>query len=397
MSCALGHHIAEGRWLRDEGLLNEYTQFWLRGRDGKPQSHIRKFSSWLPYALWQRYQVTGDGLTLLFNLDDSIEHYQQWEADKKTDSGLYWQYDVKDGMEESISGGRRAKNIRPTINSYMIANAQAIANMAALFGKEDLAQTYQQKADQLQHLMLKTLWDDHAQFFKVQFEKGGLSDAREAIGYIPWMFDIPGDQYAAAWAQILDPQGFQAPYGLTTAEQRHPAFRTHGTGTCEWDGAIWPFATSQTLNGLANVLRHGHQSVVSKQDYFDALLTYAKAHHKNGKPYIGEYQDPFTGAWLKGDNPRSRYYNHSTFCDLVINGLIGICPQPDNSVVIEPLIPSDTWDWFCLDQVPYQGHNLTVVWDKTGEKYRVGKGLTLLIDGKVAGNRSDLGQIKANF
>ena len=51
--------------------------------------------------------------------------------------GLFWQYDVADGMEESISGSRTAKNIRPTINSYMAANARAIAQIAGLAGRRD--------------------------------------------------------------------------------------------------------------------------------------------------------------------------------------------------------------------------------------------------------------------
>jgi hypothetical protein len=34
------------------------------------------------------------------------------------------------------------------------------------------------------------------------------------------------------------------------AERRHPAFMARVRGKCEWDGAVWPFATSQTLTAL---------------------------------------------------------------------------------------------------------------------------------------------------
>ena len=43
--------------------------------------------------------------------------------------GMFWQFDVRDAMEESISGGRKVKNVRPTINSYMAANAAARTEM----------------------------------------------------------------------------------------------------------------------------------------------------------------------------------------------------------------------------------------------------------------------------
>ena len=38
--------------------------------------------------------------------------------------------------------------------------------------------------------------------------------------------------------------------------------------------------------------------------------------------------------WLKGDQERSRYYNHSTFNDLIITGLIGLRPRLDNTIEV---------------------------------------------------------------
>jgi hypothetical protein len=215
-------------------------------------------------------------------------------------------------------------------------------------------------------------------------EQGALSSAREEIGFIPWMFKLAGPEHAEAWQQLNDPQGFWAPAGITTAERRHPAFRSHGSGKCEWDGAVWPFATSQTLNGLANVLRGPEQSFVSRRDYFDALLQYARFQQMDGKPYIGEYFDENTGRWLiTGPKAqRSRYYNHSTFADLVIGGLVGIVPREDETIEVDPMLPADSWDWFCLDGVPYHGHRLTVIWDRFGKRYHRGTGLAVWVDGK---------------
>jgi hypothetical protein len=181
--------------------------------------------------------------------------------------------------------------------------------------------------------------------------------------------------------------------GLTTAEQRHPDFRSHGVGTCEWDGAIWPFATSQTLVALANVLRNYNQNYVSKEDYFEALVTYARSHDRDGKPYIGEYIDENTGDWLTPDSDRSRFYNHSTFCDLVITGLAGLVPRDDNVVEVNPLMPANTWDWFCLDNVHYHGRVLTILWDKNGRKYGKGKGLHVYADGKEIAHSDTISHI----
>jgi hypothetical protein len=196
---------------------------------------------------------------------------------------------------------------------------------------------------------------------------------------------------------LIDPQGFWAPFGITTAERRHPLFRSHGIGKCEWDGAVWPFATSQTLGALANLLRHSHQSFVTREHFLEAMQVYAKSHHRNAKPYIGEYLDENTGEWLKGDNPRSSYYNHSTFCDLVIRGLVGLVPRGDHTIEISPLLPPDAWDWFCLDNVAYHAHNVTIVWDRTGRKYERGAGLSIFIDGERAAHSPEMRPLTAEM
>ncbi|MBV9125307.1 MAG: glycoside hydrolase, partial [Planctomycetes bacterium] len=255
ISSALGHHLMELRWLRDPRYADDYVRYWLRGHDGRPQPHLHRYSSWLQDALYQRYLVTHDTPFLVGLLDDLVRDYRSWEQEQQLPSGLFWQYDVWDGMEESISGSRTRKNVRPTINSYMFGNARALAAVARLAHQPDLAREFDHKAADLKQRTQATLWDPAAKFFKVRDEDGRLSDAREAIGFLPWYFDLPDPGYEAAWAQFPDPAGFHAPFGITTAERRHPRFRSHGCCKCEWDGAVWPFATSQTLVALANVLR----------------------------------------------------------------------------------------------------------------------------------------------
>jgi hypothetical protein len=396
ISCAFGHHLAEGSWTGDRRLLDDYTRFWFRsGPDGAPATHFHKYSSWAAAAIYDRYLITLDRDFTVDLLDDLVADYGHWEAERMREDGLFWQFDVADGMEESISGSRTRKNIRPTINSYMAANARAIASIAELADRPDVASQFAAKAESLRTKMIAQLWDADAAFFKVRCEDGTLSTAREAIGYIPWMFGLAEPKHAVAWREIKEPAGFLAPRGLTTAERRHPDFRTHGSGTCEWDGAVWPFATSQTLNGLIKVLRGPAQPYATRRDFFEALQTYARSHQKDNQPYIGEYHDEMTGEWLiQGPKAeRSRFYNHSTFCDLLIRGVVGLVPRDDDTIEIDPLLPPATWDWFCLDGVPYHGRLLTIVWDRAGDHYKRGAGLSIWVDGHEVARRSTLGRL----
>lgn len=387
ISCALGHHICEGSWLHDNRLIDEYVRFWYVGDNGQLQPHFHKYSNWATWALYRRYLVNGDKQFIVSLLDAFVRDYELWEQEHGLENGLFWQYDVRDGMEESISGSRKDKNARPPLNSYMYGNALAISKVAQLAGRQTLAEQFTRKAAKLKWLVNSLMWDEQARFFKVRGPNGELADVREEIGFIPWYFNLPKPGYEIAWQQLTDAEGFKAPMGITTAERRHPAFRSHGVGTCEWDGAVWPYATSQTLVALANVLRDYEQQYASKSDYFDALMTYARSHSYQGRPYIGEYLDEKTGQWLKPDTNRSRHYNHSTFCDLVITGLVGLVPREENAVVVDPLIPADTWGWFCLDNVHYHGRILTILWDRDGEKYNKGRGFSIFADGrKIAGS-----------
>ena len=393
IACAIGHHIMESRWLRDTTYLHQILRTWYYGNDGQPMTKMNKFSSWNPAAILEMWKVQGD-TTFMLGLKSRLEEeYARWERTNRLANGLYWQGDVQDGMEESISGGRKKQYARPTINSYMFGNAKALSFMNSLTGETAKVKTYQQKADTLRNLIETKLWNEQQQFFETH--RGDSSaNVREAIGYIPWYFNLPaaGSKYDVAWQQLLDEKGFSAPYGLTTAERRHPLFRSHGFGKCEWDGAVWPFATSQTLTALANHIENGNPTYTNT--FFRQMELYVESQHHRGRPYIGEYLDETNGAWLMGDRERSRYYNHSTFNDLMITGICGLRPQQDGSIVVNPLVPQDKWDYFCLDGIRYRGHILTILWDKDGQRYHQGTGLTLMVDGKVVAHRKDIGLLK---
>jgi hypothetical protein len=410
ISCALGLHIAEGRWLHDPEYINDYVNFWLRsGDNGGLQKAYHHYSGWTADALYSRWLVIQDTSWLTEQLDALIADYKLWEYDRLSDNQLFWQHDVEDGMEESISGGRKVKNQRPTLNSYMYANARAIAAIAALAGRPDIQRLYQQKADALRVLVQSRLWNSDQQFFEVVKPDGTSSNVREELGYTPWYFNLPreGHGYEIAWKQLMDSQGFYAPFGPTTAEQRNPGFKISDKGhDCQWCGPTWPFSTSVTLVALANVLNNYAQAEVTRQDYWDTFMIYTHSQHRTTDagaviPWVDEDQNPFTGEWWtrtlkiqrKTFYGRGDHYNHSTYADVVITGVVGLRPRADSMIEVNPLVPEGTWDWFALDRVLYHGHNLAIVWDKNGEHFHRGIGLRVYCDGKLVGQSDILARI----
>ncbi len=394
ISSALGHHIYESRWLHNRKYMDENLVLWYRGNEGKPLKKLRFYSSWNIDAIYNRYLVDGNAGFVKQMLPDLKADYTAWEQEKRLPSSLYWQYDVRDAMEETISGGRKEKNARPSINGYMYGNARALAAIGGLAGDVTTEKFYNAKADSIRTIAQLKLWSTKDDFFEVRKEQGDtLANVREEIGFIPWYFNMPDSNYSIAWKHVAVENTFCAPFGITTADRSHPLFRTHGCCKCEWDGAVWPFATSQTLTAMANVLNNYHQPFVADTNYFKLLQTFVESQYYRGRPYVGEYLDEKTGYWLKGDEERSRYYNHSTFNDLVITGLVGLRPRPDNVVEVNPLLPAGKWKWFCLDNVLYHGKIITIIWDQDGEKYHKGNGLSVWVNGKKVASSSKLERV----
>lgn len=409
IDCPAGHHFYEGRWLHTPVYLKDYARFWYRGEAG-----LRTYSSWLTHAVLDFTKVHPDTSLLLDLLPAFVADFEAWESIRFDSTGMFWQIDGYDGMEVSVSGllSKNHDGYRATINSYMYGNAVAIREIAQIAGDQKLMKIYQTKADFIRKQILERLWDENANFFKV-IPRGlpelKFSNVRELHGYTPWYFSIPETTHTRAWEQLFDEQGFNAPYGPTTTEQRHAGFKLSYEGhECQWNGPSWPFATSITLKGLANLLHDYEQNTVTPRQFLELLTTYSRSHQRireDGKivSWIDENLNPYTGDWIsrtrlkswtptgwspqKGGVERGKDYNHSSFNDHVISGLIGIRPQMGNQLVVHPLVPEGYWDYFCLDKVSYHGRIITVLYDRTGQKYGKGKGLQVWVNGvQVAGS-----------
>lgn len=158
IACPAGHQFREGRWLHSKKFLRDYAMFWFRkGGD------IRSYSFWVADSVLEYCKVSGDYSLAEELLPDVVKNYSKWEESRMDPNGLYWQIDVRDGMEVSISGS----GYRATINSYQYGDAMAIFQIAERVGKNDLAEEFRQKAVKIRHLLNKYLWDDTAKFYKV--------------------------------------------------------------------------------------------------------------------------------------------------------------------------------------------------------------------------------------
>jgi len=408
ISCPAGHQLYEARWLHDERYARDYARYWFRTPGAQP----RRYSTWLADSVWAIHQARDDREFAIDLLADLVKNHEAWKAERFVpEVGLFWQFGHDDGMEYNIASRqtrdlvRGAPCFRPSFNAYMWADAIAIARIADLAGDRAMAGRYRAEADGLKQKLQALLWDPKRNFFFSMFrddeERDGFrvkagtlmyqwgqfagdSHGRELIGYVPWQFGMvdAGKGYETAWAKLVDADGFKALFGPTTVERKDPMFLLQKT-CCWWSGQSWPYATTQTLKALARALQEERPGMpLTAADYLETLHTYARSHRKDGKPYIAEALHPDTGSFAGHDAyNHSEHYFHSGYCDLVITGLVGLVPRDDNTIVVHPLAP-DSWDWFALDDILYHDRRISIVWDKTGQRYGQGAGLIVLADGQ---------------
>lgn len=405
ISCSVSQHIYDMRWMRDQAIVKDYARYWFNTPGAQP----RTYSTWLADAIWQLYKVNYDQKLVLGLKDSLVTNFAGWEREHWVEKeGLFAWSGMHDGMETNINSRQTPQwfegvsGYRPTLNSYMWADAKAISSIAALSGDKNTAAIFSKKAALIRKNYLQKGWNEQKNFFMHKNEKdeeGGLKantftyetgkyagnpHGREEIGFIPWYFSMPENNagYEKAWQYLMDPNYFFSPYGPTTVEKKDPLYMV-AKNCCAWSGNAWPFATAQTLKAMANVVRNYNQTFVNKADYNKQLQIYARTHRKDGKPYIAEANEPETGSWSGHDViGHSEHYNHSSYIDQIVTGLMGLEPMASDSLEVNPLIP-DEWAYACLDDVIYHGNKVTIIWDKTGEKYKKGKGLLVLINGEV--------------
>ncbi|KAF4547394.1 Hypothetical protein D9617_43g040100 [Elsinoe fawcettii] len=411
---ATGFHINEGRWLKDRRYAQDYINNMYTGLND------RHFTDYLADSAWNQYLVDGDSSAIISHLNAMIDLFNQWNDHLDTGKGLYYIEPLLDATEYTISsidasGGKDGFTggdaFRPTINSYMWANAIALAKVADLAGRSDVATDFRGRAANIKSRFDADIWNTTLQHYIDRHQKSNQYvqyyqpiRGRELAGYVPWMFGMPdnNDKFNAAWKQLTNTNEFRGSSGLRTVGPTYQYYMRQyrydaptGLRECQWNGPVWPYQVTQVLLGLSNVLNSYTQNIVSKDTYLDELRRYTKIHYYNNVLNIQEDYEPDKPGPLVA-LPRSHHYFHSGYVDLIISGLVGIRPRADNTLEVNPLISANSdITYFRLENVAYHGHTVTVQYDKSGSRYNQGAGLRVEVDGKVAATSASLSRVTA--
>ncbi|MBQ8550494.1 MAG: hypothetical protein IJ426_04055 [Clostridia bacterium] len=274
------------------------------------------------------------------------------------------------------------ESYRMNSNCFMAAAAYSMAKISSAIGRHwSDALYFNRRGDEIKTAIFEKLWDDDISFFVeiTNVDKIKIK-GKESNCYSAWSFNLAPDdaRYAKAWDYIMREDTFLCPFGVTTLEKENPHYMQPFGHGCLWNGPVWPYTYSLILLGMANLLHDYKNHTVSKDDYFELIKRYCLCHFDSGSTddfAVREDHHPEENRWIAPN----RDYNHSSFIDNILNGLLGIRPTA-KGLTVDPIVP-DEWDFFCVEDVRWQGRDVTVLYDKTGDKYGKGKGLTVYING----------------
>eukprot|EP01052_Picozoa_sp_SAG31_P012261 SAG31_NODE_713_length_12651_cov_180.009481_9_plen_160_part_00 len=102
---------------------------------------------------------------------------------------------------------------------------------------------------------------------------------------------------------------------------------------------------------------------------------------------------PIRGPAWTDDATLGYRYNHATFADLVLSGVVGLVPAANGTLVVNPLVPADVLPWWGADGVVLHGKVVSVLFDADGKRYGKGAGLHVLVDGKEMASAPSLSKL----
>jgi len=430
------HHVVELRWLRDLNYVKNLIEQYFRG--GVEKVSGITYTHYMQRAALEHAQATGDIPFLVSQLNGMIASYNLWNVTIDSTTGLYHRNPLQDAQEYSLpgyltggpgggpmqqwndfglsasQGGGNDYNLiwlgpetyRPDFNAYMVANARAISTVATLAGNTSLAQTWSTYADGLYSRMENQLYSDQLNFWIDVVQGTNLRcEGRELIGYYPYRFDVgTNETYIQGLEAGLNNEHFLTEFGPTTLEQTNPYFTAlkNSTYCCMWQGQSWPFSTSVYLGTLARIARNGLSSIITPALFNQQMNVYTATNYKDGKPYTAESHYPTIDMWSGDTTNHSENYLHSTYLDNVFTNLFGIVPTFGDTLVLQPLVPSN-WSYFLIENLPYHGSLLTFVWDQDGTHYSAGSygnsssGFSIYSNGTLFHNQKTLGAVNVTL
>ncbi|MBN1543166.1 hypothetical protein JW992_13570, partial [candidate division KSB1 bacterium] len=235
----------------DSGYINYRTGAYL----DEVIEHNGQLTSSAPWYAWQNwmiYQITGDRDFLDEMYASSKAFFEYYTANRDSDNdGLYeWgAHAVLECVRDALVAvwdevGWPSNFEGVDVNTMLVMEAKALAEMADELGKPDEALRWRGFADELAEKINEVFWDPETAFF-YQVDKNDHDftwknphdlKRREIIGFLPLWAGIVSKERADQLIQTLtDSTRFWRKFGVPSLAADDPYYNPKGY----WNGPVW--------------------------------------------------------------------------------------------------------------------------------------------------------------
>lgn len=339
--------------------------------DGDGQSSSVTQPPVLGLALWEVYCATGDR-ALLADIYPALARYDHWFEewrDEDRDHLFAFVHRWETGWDNSPrwDGGFDVEPVE--VNALIAIQRQVLADVAELLGRPAEAAAHRARAQETADAVRRLMWDEAAATY-CDLRAGHVhSPVHTPAAFCTLLAGLPAPEQARALVEHLtNPARFWTRYPVPVVPQDDPEFDPNDY----WRGPTWIHINWLIVQGL---LRYGYRDVAA-----ELVRRTFQLMGGQGRPTCNECYNPLTGEEARTpDLSWSGLVN-----DLIITCVGGIRPRADGQLECDPLDLG--LESFHLQGVPYRGHRIDLAYDRAG-------GYRVTVDGKLAGERPDLGPL----
>lgn len=401
-SASAAMHIRELRWMKKTDLLMAelHTLYDSQIRKGKTKGSLRDmYVSDIPTAVWETYLLLpAQQRDWIAARRTALKEYVDWERSdeylpKKAPLPIVigsWRTAAEyqpsffeftqpqwDHQKSNPFGAERDTQLHRVDDSvYLYTNLMAVSSLYQIAADPQTANIYGQAAQQIKDNILRYMYDPETDFF-YDVSTTSLKKAVQSGNFAGFLGARIADSQDCA-ERVMNHllHEFSTPYPIPTVATTCPAFSPDNTWItgphanrenpfhydCCWNGPCWNYSNSLVLDVLGKTARSSNSQAYT-QLFADLFFKWCheQCPDEDAVPSLCEHYHPYTGKPFRD----VKDYLHSTFIDVIMRRILGICICDKGKLICRPLDIS--LQRLSIHGIPIRGHSIDIIWDSNKE------------------------------
>jgi len=266
----------------------------------RPRQHFKPF---LAQTVLLGIRQTQDWRWLDGKYYDKLKKYLDhwlWFCDADRNGLCHW-----DGADHAMDNQVRRLGYMdvklwegPDLNSYLVRDLEAMAEIAAEMGKQDDVAFFTRSAEELKQKINDALWDEEDGFYYDRNERTGeLNKIKTIAGFMPlWCNAAPADRAERIIKEhLINENEFWVKYPIATWSKSEFDYYPEKKNQCNWMGSVWIPTNYMVFRGLIN---YGYTDIAQElaNKTFELVVSEEQLREfYNGETGNGQGRMPFWG------------------------------------------------------------------------------------------------------